>query len=145
MTTRESLLRMVDRSSGCWLWTGYVRSDGYAVRSVRRNGRVGAEYVHRLAYQAFIGPIPDGAQLDHLCRTRHCLNPDHLEPVSPRVNTLRGDAPTAKNYAKTHCKWGHEFTAENTHIRPAGGRTCRTCEREKLRRRRALQRQEKAA
>lgn len=133
----ESLLRMLDRTGECWLWTGYVRADGYAVRSVRADGRVGAKYVHRLAYEYFVGPIPEGLTLDHLCRVRHCCNPEHLQPVTSAENTLRGDAATAWNARKTHCKNGHQFDAQNTHYRPTGGRTCRECARAKLARRRA--------
>jgi len=134
------LLARRDDSAGCWLFNGYVRPDGYAVISTIRDGRAAAMYVHRVAYEHFVGPIPEGLHLDHLCRVRHCFNPDHLEPVPPRVNTLRGVAVTAHNAAKTHCKHGHEFSPENTHIRPGGGRACRECGRTKNRRQSAARR-----
>lgn len=79
-------------------------------------------------YEAFVGPIPDGLQIDHLCRVRHCVNPAHLEPVTIAENVRRGAA------AQTHCKYGHEYTPENTVIHH-GGRECRTCNRIRSRRR----------
>ena len=130
-------LRTTVSDSGCWLWSRYVRGDGYAVITVRLDGKTQAMYVHRLAYEAAHGAIPEGSQLDHLCRVRHCINPDHLEAVAPVENYRRGMGPTANNARKTHCKHGHEFTPANTHNRPSGGRTCRECARVKLRRRRA--------
>jgi len=143
----KDLLYLKERTTtnerGCWLWNHYVRADGYAVIGIRTSEGVKARYVHRLAFEAAFGPAPDGLQLDHLCRNRHCLNPLHLDPVTPRENTLRGTSPMAKNAAKTHCKHGHEFSIENTRIRPEGGRSCRTCERATLRRRRERIRSER--
>lgn len=89
---------------------------------------------HRVAYMLFRGAIPEGKQLDHLCRTRHCVNPDHLEAVTVKENLLRGESWSGVNHRKTHCKQGHEFSVENTAIRSGGGRTCRTCKREEARR-----------
>ena len=91
---------------------------------------------HRAAYEAWVGPIPDGLQLDHLCRVTLCCNPDHLEPVTCRENLLRGDTLTAAEAAQTHCRNGHEFTPTNTYVRPdRAGRTrgCRTCRTEQAR------------
>ena len=105
----------------CWTWTAAKR-DGY--------GRVGINnrvyQAHRISYGLVVGPIPDGLHLDHLCRNPSCVNPLHLEPVTQRINTLRGVAPTAHNARKTHCKHGHEFTEENTYLSPMG-RHCKTC------------------
>ena len=109
--------------SGCWLWQGAL-TKGY--------GRIEVEgrhlRVHRLAYELVKGPIPDGLSLDHLCRTRNCINPDHLEAVTTRENILRGEGIAATHARKTHCIHGHKFTAENTHVW-RGGRSCRTCKR----------------
>lgn len=135
--------RTTPNDRGCWLWANYVRSDGYAVAAVRTEAGVKARYVHRLAFEAAFGPVPDGLHLDHLCRNRHCLNPLHLDPVTPRENTLRGVSPLAINAAKTICKHGHEFTPENTHVRPNGGRTCKQCARAKSLRGHARRRAER--
>ena len=109
----------------CWPWPGYVNSHGYGYA----RWRGGAVRAHRVAYEAVIGPIPEGLVLDHLCRNRACVNPYHLEPVDDRTNNLRGFSPPAMNARKTHCSRGHEFTPENTYRWPNGKRRCRTCHR----------------
>lgn len=111
-------------SDGCWEWTG-TRTYGYG------RFRLRGKYVqaHRLMYELLVGPIPDGLQLDHLCRNRACVRPSHLEPVTQRENILRGEGPTANNATKTHCRYGHEFTPENTYQVKTGGRFCRACAR----------------
>lgn len=84
--------------TSCWLWTKSTNRNGYG-RILKREGRkVRTLLVHRLVYTAVVGPIPKGAVLDHLCRNRRCANPAHLEPVSVRTNTLRGDGPTARRF-----------------------------------------------
>lgn len=95
-------------------------------------------YTHRLAWELQVGPVPDGKQIDHLCRVRDCWTISHLEPVSCRDNLLRGNTAAALNAAKTHCKRGHEFTPENTNMKPLRGgrsvaRECITCRRERKR------------
>jgi HNH endonuclease len=127
---RDRLLKQItaDPDSDCWLWTGYVDPAGYA--SIRVGGGGSAELtVQRAAYQLFVGPIPEGLTIDHLCRVRHCANPEHLEAVTMRENTLRGDTLPARNAAKTHCLRGHPFDEANTGFQP-GGRYCLTCKRE---------------
>lgn len=119
----DRLWAMVTKSESCWLWQGFVRKDGYA--SVFDGDRY--DYIHRVAYRLLVGPIPEGLHIDHLCRIRNCVNPDHLEPVTPGENVRRG-LSGINNYSKTHCKSGHEFTPENTyHAKGDGSRHCRTC------------------
>jgi hypothetical protein len=120
-------ITLTDRGhdSPCWV-TDYYRDRGGYV-SLRHAGKM--RKLHRLTYEAVVGSIPEGRQLDHLCRVRECCNPAHLEPVTPRVNSLRGVGPTAENAFKTHCVNGHEFTPENTRIRTNGNRRCVTCQR----------------
>jgi hypothetical protein len=77
----------------------------------------------------YVGKIPEGLQIDHLCRVRECANPAHLEAVTCRENLLRGDTVTAHNANKTHCVNGHEYTPENTAITRDGCRRCRICHR----------------
>lgn len=116
----------VNPDTGCWEWTGYRDPAGYG--RIRRGGTVA--YVHRVAREIHRGPIPAGLQLDHLCRVRHCANPDHLEPVTARENILRGEGQAAVNAAKTHCAQGHALSGENLYIHPGRGfRLCRACRR----------------
>jgi hypothetical protein len=134
--------------SGCWLWTAYVMPNGYGTFRLPRSSygtfKDGKSMVlaHRFAYEALVGPIPDGASIDHLCRVRHCVNPEHLEPVTQRINVLRGESGPAHNARKTHCKRGHELTPDNVAIRTLrdGGpsRVCITCRRIYMRARYAM-------
>jgi hypothetical protein len=123
MPRAKGFWHFVTKTDACWLFVGGLTEDGYGVYMDHQV----AKRAHRHAYEVMVGPIPEGLQLDHLCRVRNCVNPDHLEPVTPRENTLRGFGITAVNAAKTHCKNDHEFTAENTYVRPDGARTCRAC------------------
>lgn len=115
-------------NSGCWLWTGGLRMDGYARfwdgRQIVRG--------HRWAFERLVGPVPAGLVLDHKCRIRSCVNPAHLEAVTQRENLRRGEGPPGTNCRRTHCRYGHEFTVDNTRIRqgPYGTmRVCRECDR----------------
>lgn len=124
-----------DLFGGCWLWTKSLSHNGYG-RAVISRGKNLA--VHRISYEAFVGPIPAGLQLDHKCRVRCCCNPAHLEPVTRDENIRRGNAPHVVNARKTHCNRGHAFTAENTIRTGRGARACRACRditnKERLRR-----------
>ncbi|MFK0288298.1 HNH endonuclease signature motif containing protein [Streptomyces sp. NPDC090499] len=113
----------------CWVWTASLRADGYG--QFRSGGRVGGRNVraHRVAYELLVSAIPDGLVIDHLCRNRACVNPEHLEPVTHRVNVIRGEGVSAKAARATHCKRGHAFDAENTIIRRSGKRLCKACQR----------------
>ncbi|WP_331756166.1 HNH endonuclease (plasmid) [Streptomyces sp. NBC_01590] len=111
----NSMQPLVKTEGECWLWTGYMRPDGY--------GKARGRQAHRVVYELLVGPIGEGLELDHLCRRVACVNPVHLEPVT-RLENMR------RRYALvTHCKSGHEFTPENTYVMPDGHRSCRTCRR----------------
>lgn len=121
-------MRRVDkRPDGCWQFTGALTSYGYS--QVRLGTGRPCALGHRVAYEALIGPVPDGLELDHLCRNRACVNPAHLEPVTHQVNLLRGQTINASKAQQTHCVNGHEFTADNTRIYRDGTRRCRACDR----------------
>jgi hypothetical protein len=111
------------KTDTCWIWQGSKYANGY--------GKIGkAGYmVHRIAYENAKGQIPYGMKLDHLCKVRLCVNPDHLEVVTLIENVMRGSSFSANNARKTHCKHGHEFTVENTYIPPKrpNRRYCKAC------------------
>ena len=118
----------VDASGDCWEWTA-GRNWGYGKFMDADYSTVRA---HRWAWESLVGPIPDGLTLDHLCRNKLCVNPDHLEPVTMRANTLRGFGPSSRNAEKTHCLRGHPFDETNTYT-VAGRRSCRECRRRQSR------------
>lgn len=110
-------------ANGCMLWLAGLTHNGYGRLSM--SGRL--KRAHRISYELAYGPIPAGLVIDHLCRVRHCVAPDHLELVTHAENTLRGLGPPAINARKTHCLKGHEFTPDNLYPARAGERRCRTC------------------
>jgi hypothetical protein len=130
--------------SGCWKWTKALSPDGYPVTGQKVSGRRLTGSACRLAFMHWIGPIPDGYQLDHTCHSRavadgsckggkgcphrKCVNPAHLEPVTPTENARR----TARAM-KEWCPQGHPYDEENTYIEPGGGRACRACARARAR------------
>jgi hypothetical protein len=118
---------MPEPMSGCWIWLAQLEADGHG-RSWR-DGK--AIYAHRLTYEAAKGKIPCGMVVDHLCRTRCCVNPDHLEAVTVRTNTERGISALLlreRQLAKTHCPNGHEYSGINLLIEVSTGkRRCRQC------------------
>lgn len=100
----------------CWQWTAGRSTGGYGKFGLTRTD---IRYTHRLVYEALVGSIPDGHEIDHLCRNRLCCNPSHLEAVTHDVNMLRS--------VRTHCKHGHPFDEANTYVGPSGRRWCRAC------------------
>lgn len=113
----------VNENTGCHEWTAYVRKDGYA--NFRFDGGTG--FAHRFSWVMHRGPIPDGMEIDHKCRVRHCVNPEHLQLVKEGFNSDQG---AEHNRIKTHCPSGHEYSEENTST-SCGYRRCLTCMREK--------------
>jgi hypothetical protein len=121
----DRLWEKVDASGECWLFIGARDRNGYGKLS-KGPHRAGHIRAHRAAWETMVGPIPDGWEIDHLCRNPPCVNPDHLEPVPPRINVMRGQSFAAKNARKTHCVHGHEFT-ESTTAWFGGRRQCKPC------------------
>lgn len=123
--------------SECWEWPGAKTSAGYG--NTRSGGK--NRLAHRVSYERFVGPIPAGLTLDHLCRNRACINPKHLEPVTMRENNRRGMSPAGKKSRQTHCLIGHPFDEANTYHRPGReGRECRACHRIREAKRKAARR-----
>jgi hypothetical protein len=121
-TPAERAWAKIEQTDTCWNWTGYVGSrDGYAQIWIGPGTR--KAQAHRFVYELLVGPIPEGMQLDHLCRVRHCVNPEHLEPVTQQENVRRG----MKGRMVTHCLQGHPYDDANTYIKSNGCRYCRAC------------------
>lgn len=119
-------IQRVDASGDCWLWLGLRNGSGYGQFQAE-----GHRMAHRFIWSRLVGPIPDGLTIDHLCRVRLCVNPDHLEVVTMAENLSRGVSPPALNAVKTHCKYGHAFDVANTewYGSKTRYRRCRTCRR----------------
>lgn len=128
---KERLLnRIAISDTGCWLWVGYLDKYGYGSLGVPRciAGKVKNVRAHRLSYELFKGPLLQGKYIDHLCKQRACINPDHLELVTPGENVMRSTKTfQAINAAKTHCKNGHPLSGQNLYLMRLGHRSCRTC------------------
>jgi len=133
--------RMIDRIAsriaidhgGCWIWMASLNHRGYGKFSVIEGGKRKYKNAHRIVYEFCCGPVAPNLDMDHLCRTRQCVNPDHLEPVTRGENIRRGDTGL-RNASKTHCLRGHAYTEDNIYIvrrtnKPGMvGRRCRICE-----------------
>jgi hypothetical protein len=132
VSLEDRIMARVDFSTDCWLWTGTTNGTGYA--KVYANGRL--RVVHELIWELANGPKPAGMDLDHLCEVKHCINPDHLEPVTRQENLRRA---SKGNFRKTHCPKGHEYTTDNILPNKRGKRNCKTCHRLREQQRRSTQ------
>jgi hypothetical protein len=129
--------RVIVLDNGCWQWVGCGKDNGYGVHygviGFRDGGKRRQYYAHRFSYIAHKGNIPDGYEIDHLCRRPMCVNPEHLEAVTRRENLMRGNTVCAINAAKTQCPAGHEYSPDNTRTKD-NVRKCRACDRVRRRR-----------
>ncbi len=124
----------VAKTESCWLWRGSTSTRGY--------GRYRGQQAHRVSFELSGNEIPKGLVLDHKCRVRNCVNPDHLRAVTNLENLMAGIGPTATNAAKTHCLNGHPFNEENTYYYKRAGRDmryCKQCILDRTKKRRASQ------
>lgn len=119
----------VAKTNQCWNWNGFIGRNGYGTIQINKKPVL----VHRLSYELYIGKIKRGLQIDHLCRNRRCVNPKHLEPVTAKINVLRGIGLAAINSRKSECKRGHKFNSKNTRLYN-GQRICRICSYQKVKR-----------
>lgn len=126
----ERLAKHINKTEGCWLWTGWKNNKGYGMLTERGKHVL----AHRMMWESINGPIPSGMELDHLCRNTLCVRPDHLEAVTHRENILRGAGPIPRNARKTHCPHGHVYDRKNTRLNN-GHRACRACGRIRARER----------
>jgi hypothetical protein len=129
MTNRDAIKQrilkhsMPEPNTGCWIWHGDSVNGGYGRTSV--DGR--KWLVHRAAYHAWVGDIPKGLTIDHLCKQPSCCNPQHMEPVTMKENIMRGDSFSRINAEKVECKRGHPLSGDNLYRYKDGRRDCRTC------------------
>jgi hypothetical protein len=121
----ERFLSFILVDGECCLWNGVKNSGGYGYFSI--NGKM--REAHRVSYELFVGPLDPSLTLDHLCHRRSCVNPKHLEQVTQKENSLRGNTINRHNHGKTSCPQGHDYNKLNTYVCPKGQRHCRICGR----------------
>ncbi len=124
VTRADRFWAKVQKTETCWLWTG-AKSRGYGYFNIGDH----QDLAHRVAYRWLVGPIAAGTEIDHLCRVKNCVRPDHLEAVTHKLNLRRSDEVTGKRSARTHCPQGHPYDEANTHRSADGRRHCLICRR----------------
>lgn len=151
MSTQERILAHIGvDENGCWLWQANKNSGDYGQMTIgsRSDGSRTNAMAYRVSYEAFKGKVPAGLHLDHLCRVHACVNPEHLEPVTPKENNHRGNPAWKQAQAKTHCLRGHELSGKNIYARTSvlgtTRRICAVCHRARQNAKKALMRQEMA-
>ena len=122
---KQILKTFLVTKSDCHEWNGHVTKNGYGLTYCNKK----TCYVHRLVYEYYFGSIPTGFQIDHLCKNRKCMNPNHLEAVTQKENILRSDGITAIQSRQTHCVHGHPLSGDNLYVSPKKHRSCKTCRR----------------
>ena len=121
----DRLMKKVEKRGTCWVWTGSLNFNGYAMTTIGGRQTV----AHRALYELLVDNVPEGLVLDHLCRLRSCVNPDHLEPVTPRTNVLRGKGVVARSAERQTCFYGHPLVPRtDDHPR----RYCKVCNAERM-------------
>lgn len=125
---QERVEPRVNKTDDCWIWTGATNGVGYGKLGISENGVLSYPYTHIIAYEALIGSIPDGMEIDHLCRNPICCNPKHMETVTSLENSLRGEHPNFKTARTGICKRGHLIAGENIYLRRDGRARCRACQ-----------------
>jgi hypothetical protein len=125
---KSRILAWIKKVDGCWEWQGHLSQDGYGRIQMgsRKDNTRKVKEAHIISYESFVGKVPEGLVLDHLCRNRRCVNPTHLEPVTMYENIKRGEA--GKHFKdKTHCPAGHPYQGTNVMLTTKGYRRCRKC------------------
>lgn len=120
---RLEALSIPEPNSGCWLWLGHLKDNDYGTLAVKIDGIWRTQLAHRVSYETSRGPIPDGMDLDHKCRNRSCINPDHLEPVTRSENLRRSPLMGFSMGRKVRCPKGHPYSGTNNR----GQRICKVC------------------
>lgn len=127
MSERVPRKSIPEPNTGCWLWLGTLAAGGYGTVSVPGREKGAKTQAHRASYEAFVGPIPAGLEIDHMCKVRSCVNPRHLRAVTHRENLMASDTITRRAAMATHCPAGHPYFGDNLIQRKGHGRECRIC------------------